>query len=685
MEISRSLSRRLWSLPAAMAAVVALAAVGGFFGARRSLDRSTGRLVQAAATAGVSSVSSALRVDSAVLFYASQSIAGSARPPSESVAAALATVTASARDRPLGIATVSDGRVRLVTVLPGGSAAALGGADLTAHPAWQLALEQATDLAGPQDGIADLPGAGPTVLIALPLYGPGPTPLDVGSRRAALQGYVVTTETPQSLGGSGLTDLGPGVAARLAQGSLPFGTFGAAATAATPSSAATATTTAHGVPWTVTTWSTAGAPVLPWVILLAGLALAAALGLVSAAWSRRRLALTRMATARAEELGLVARTGPLLQQSLELGDLLPLFVVELADELDLDEVTVSLLSDGGRLIPAFSFGGETTGVPTSPADVVPAPASVARGEHVVLPLRRGGRLVGTLAGRARSGLGPSRMQALTTVADLLGAALGNVRLFREEQEMVARLRDLDRMKMTFLGSVSHELRTSVTAIVGFADLLTTGGDLLDDNQKVDFLERIKRNAESLGVLIDDVLDFARLERGSMTVSRREVVLSELVPRVVGQMSSIVRRQVLSETVAPDVVALVDPGAFERILVNLLSNAAKYTPEGTDVSVTLEREGGSALLTVADRGPGIPPEERERIFDLFYRADNATTQAVRGVGIGLALARQLVEMMKGDITVDETPGGGARFRVRLPLAEETTAAGSSDNRRARLPA
>jgi signal transduction histidine kinase len=193
---------------------------------------------------------------------------------------------------------------------------------------------------------------------------------------------------------------------------------------------------------------------------------------------------------------------------------------------------------------------------------------------------------------------------------------------------------------------------------------------LDEEQRSDFLERIRRNARSLGVLIEDLLDTARLERSATSLLLQPVDLSDLVPKVVDQMSSLIGERPVAVAITPDVVAIADPPSVERILVNLLSNAAKYTPVGTDLAVTLSDECGFAVLSVADRGPGIAPTDRERIFDRFYRVDNAAGRASRGVGIGLALVRQLAELLHGTITADETPGGGARFTLAIPLAEDS---------------
>jgi signal transduction histidine kinase len=195
------------------------------------------------------------------------------------------------------------------------------------------------------------------------------------------------------------------------------------------------------------------------------------------------------------------------------------------------------------------------------------------------------------------------------------------------------------------------------------------GVTLSEPDRLDYLERIDRNAASLGLLVDDLLDFARLDRHTFTVTPQPVNLSELVPAVVEQTSSILPEHRLTMTMAPDVVAVADPSAVERILVNLLSNAAKYTPPNTTVDVTVDRLATKATITVTDDGPGIPASERERIFDRFYRVDNHAARTTRGVGIGLALVLELVKLLEGTITVSDGPKGGTRFTVELPLAVE----------------
>ena len=156
---------------------------------------------------------------------------------------------------------------------------------------------------------------------------------------------------------------------------------------------------------------------------------------------------------------------------------------------------------------------------------------------------------------------------------------------------------------------------------------------LSDEQRREFIDRIARNAGSLKRLVDDLLDFARLERHALTVAPHVVSLSELVHQTVEQLASLLEEHHLTLDIQPNVIAFTDPDAVERILGNFLSNAAKYSPPGTTITVTVESSGSRALLSVSDEGPGIPADERTRVFTRFYRSETEATHRTRGAGIG----------------------------------------------------
>lgn len=663
MEIRRGLKPRRGAVPALLAGVVALGAIAGFSLTRHAVARPSAPQAQAVASAQAAAVSAQLQAHAALLGAVSQALSGVPTRPADlsqlaplDPAAAIVVATAT----PEGVPAVQ-------TVLSTNdqTAAAVKHTDLAARPEWRLALQLARDGGGTVAAAAG-PTGGWTVIEAQALYGASTGPAQVADRRQALQGYAVLLEPATSLTGLSAQDLGGHLAVRVVQGNAVLNSYGRSGAVGHGGAPSSASITADGTNWVVQVWSSGRWSKLPWVILIGGLVVGVVVGAVTAFAERKNDRLAEAASARANELDLIARTGPLLQQSLDLAELLPLFVVEIGDELGLEGMAIALVSESGALVRVFSLGSGNTPAERDSWDLSNPPAAVAPGGTFAVPLQRAGRMVGALSAQARNGLEPSQIDALRAVCDLLAAALGNARLFQEEQDMVAKLLELDRLKTTFLGSVSHELRTTVTAIEGFAGLLATQSAGMDEERRTDFIARIGRNAHSLGVLVEDLLDFARLERAGLSIGVQPVDLSDQVPKVIEQMSSILGPRQVDIAVTPGVIAAADPAAMERILTNLLSNAAKYTPAETPIVVTLGSEDGMAVLCVSDRGPGIPPAERERIFDLFYRVDNEAARATRGVGIGLALVRQLVELLHGTVSADQTPGGGARFRVTVPL-------------------
>src|SRR4029077_6809161 len=166
-------------------------------------------------------------------------------------------------------------------------------------------------------------------------------------------------------------------------------------------------------------------------------------------------------------------------------------------------------------------------------------------------------------------------------------------------------------------------------------------------------------------LVDDLLDFARLERHALTVSPHLVSLSDLVQQTVEQLASLLEQHHLTLDIKPDVIAFTDPDAVERILGNFLSNAAKYAPPGTTITVTVEPSGSRSLLAVSDQGPGIPADERTRVFTRFYRSETEATHRTRGAGIGLAIVKEFADRLNAAVAVDTAEGGGARFVALFP--------------------
>jgi signal transduction histidine kinase len=253
------------------------------------------------------------------------------------------------------------------------------------------------------------------------------------------------------------------------------------------------------------------------------------------------------------------------------------------------------------------------------------------------------------------------------------ATLGNA--FNEmanSLERDARERDrVERMKDDFVLTVSHELRTPVTVVKGFAEMLTEQRKSLNSTQ-YEAVEVIADSATQLQKMINDLLDLARSDAGKLRIEPEPTSVRSLARRVGRQMRPHFEERDQRFTVSverdlPDVEA--DPDRISQVLANLLTNANKYAPEGSEVRLAATRVGEEVEFAVSDDGPGLGEEELEHVFDRFWRAESGETQSVGGTGLGLAIAKSLVELHGGAITANSVPGEGATFRFVLPIAKD----------------
>lgn len=240
---------------------------------------------------------------------------------------------------------------------------------------------------------------------------------------------------------------------------------------------------------------------------------------------------------------------------------------------------------------------------------------------------------------------------------------------REVTTLYERLQALDRMKTQFFANVSHELRTPLALIIGPAEALLSDGVVPAGRRQE--VATILRNARLLLRHVNDLLDVARLEAGKMALARARVDLARLVRLVASNFESHAARRGDQFTVtAPGPAeAELDPDKIERVLMNLLGNAFKFTPPGGRIRVTLRTqsvEGGMATLEVADSGPGVPTAMREAVFERFVQVDSGPSRNAGGTGLGLAIAKDFVELHQGRISLSEAPEGGALFTIHLPL-------------------
>ena len=229
-----------------------------------------------------------------------------------------------------------------------------------------------------------------------------------------------------------------------------------------------------------------------------------------------------------------------------------------------------------------------------------------------------------------------------------------------------RLRELDRLKDEFVALVSHEFRTPLTSIRGYLELvLEDAGDFTARHRE--YFDVLDRNTRRLLRLVGDLLFVAQFDAGKVSLVRAPVDLAELAAESIqGIMPLAEEKQIdVRLTTATGASLEGDRARLGQVLDNLLTNAIKFTPRGGRVEVGVERRDGGLVLSVHDTGIGIPPEERDRIFDRFFRTSDATRRAVPGSGLGLAVAKSVVEAHGGTIAATSRDGGGTTFRVELP--------------------
>ena len=237
------------------------------------------------------------------------------------------------------------------------------------------------------------------------------------------------------------------------------------------------------------------------------------------------------------------------------------------------------------------------------------------------------------------------------------------------EEVNQQLRQATKAKDQFLAVMSHELRTPINAIMGYSDLLDLGvkGDLNDDQRAM--LARVRETSRHLLGLINEVLDLAKIGAGRMDMVLVETDLGEIVTRASEQVAPLAAAKALAlevEEPPRPITVKADETRLTQIVINLLSNAVKFTPSGS-VRLSLRQVGDTAEIRVRDSGPGIPDEERERIFEEFYQVEGGFSRSTGGTGLGLAIARRFARLMGGEIQVTSELGAGSEFIVRLPAA------------------
>ncbi len=237
------------------------------------------------------------------------------------------------------------------------------------------------------------------------------------------------------------------------------------------------------------------------------------------------------------------------------------------------------------------------------------------------------------------------------------------------KEAQAALKNLDQLKSEFISTAAHELSTPLASIMGFTELLTDHEMLvpLNEEKKKDFLREVYDNSERLTKIVDDILDISRIEAGrSIPLDRQSTPTEALLGKIVNRFKLKAKHQLALEIKpgTPEVIT-IDVHRINQVMENLLSNAMKYSPEETSISIVAEQEGLHCKVAVIDQGIGMTGQQVARIFDKFYRADASNT-AIRGLGLGMSIVKQIIEEHGGKIWVESTPGKGTRICFTLPI-------------------
>lgn len=302
---------------------------------------------------------------------------------------------------------------------------------------------------------------------------------------------------------------------------------------------------------------------------------------------------------------------------------------------------------------------------------LPVPGTPETDESMlVAPMRRDQRVLGVLT-LSKLGLrqySTEHLRLLRIFADQAATAIANAQLYEIERQRVEKFKELDQLRTDFISTVTHELRTPLTAILGYTETLLNFWERLDRERQQDMIRRIHQSTSRLDRLVKDLLVASRMDAGSLSLNLIVVDLASQVQQAATEVSTKFGGQTIALRAPEEPVAVfADTHRVQQILVNLLDNAAKYSPEDSVITVSWHREAEFAVVGVADEGIGIAEEDLPRLFTRFGKIAQVVRLGHVGTGLGLYISRQLVEAMDGEIWVETVPGQGSTFSFRLPLA------------------
>lgn len=401
---------------------------------------------------------------------------------------------------------------------------------------------------------------------------------------------------------------------------------------------------------------------------------------------------------RLTEISALSEIGKAVNTTLDLADVLSLIISSANDLLGGTEGSIMLVDDDKRELRVVSYQGphvevvmkgRTTigegisgGVALRREPILlqgdDRPNKSSGGERrrkihsaMCVPLIRQDELLGVLnlsETIGKKNFSEHDLAALGLFADHAAIAIGNAKMYEAERKTVARLEELDRMKSDFVATVSHELKTPLTAIIGAAKTLSKRGPSMNKDQQALFMDMIERQGNRLLRLVDDVLTAARMETGQQTMKREKLDLRSIAEAVKEELSlTAVGADRPIEIVCDPERPMVwgDRTGVQQMMVNLVENALKYSPIDKPVQIALVEVSRETVFEVTDQGRGMDDQQLADIFERFRQLDQSSTRPVGGFGLGLYIVKNLVNGHQGEIEVESELGKGTTFRIRLP--------------------
>jgi K+-sensing histidine kinase KdpD len=374
--------------------------------------------------------------------------------------------------------------------------------------------------------------------------------------------------------------------------------------------------------------------------------------------------------ARVEELTMLQRMDRQLNETLDLNNALRVTLEWSSRVCQAQDAALYLLDEqtGAPQLVTHSSATESPAIERNPELIQQVISSQAPIVHqaeqqsiLLVPIRRSGRVIGVIAmTAARANAFSADQQALVSrMADRAAIAIENARLY-------AAVQAANNAKTEFIGVVAHELKIPMTSISGYADLIPMAGPI--NEKQAAFLNTIKNAVQRMKVLVSDLNDISRIETGNLRIQLADVNVSEVIDAVRESLAAEIaqRAHTLYIEVEPDLPPVrADSDRLVQVLLNLASNAYKYTPDGGTIRLSAKRQNAHIAFTVADSGVGMSAEQLAKLGTKFWRADNGLGQS--GTGLGFAITRNLIALMDGDLDVQSAPNRGTTVTFRLPIA------------------